>query len=171
MLRCAPMERDPGLHRALTHLQRHGDLGYRLARAILGSTEAATEVVVNVFDEFARRDELPSWYATLDHIRRACMVAPRTARRSSDLPQPESPPPGEPEPDALHVTIPRQDAAAAFFSLDESDRRLLWHALLDREAREPLAGHLDALAEALLRLEVAIGNLGIPGEEDTEWPG
>jgi hypothetical protein len=164
------MEQDPGFHRALTHLQRHGDLSFRLARAILGSEEAAAEVVIGVFDRLARMDRLPSWFETLNAVRQTCMSAPYADTRPDSAPQPEPATNGEHEPDALHVTIPRQDAAAAFFELEQSDRDVLWSALLDRGQREPLADDVDALAEALLRLEVAVGNLSIPGEGDPEWP-
>jgi len=141
--------------------RRYGALMYRLAFAITGSQEMASEAVVQACrDTPADSDALPDWPVLLCRARAAAL---RHARHQNDA----SPPPETPRDDDELPPFVGSQIRDAYQELDEADRSLLWTMLLTpHHGPAPVS----ALGRAMERLQAVIANQSIPdGEVPDEW--
>ena len=177
----SPSFGDPALQSALKALENEPQRFWYDHPVPLGMEPAGNEVLyglkgmsltADVERErgvMSREERLPSWFETLHTVRNTCLSEPYvTARREDEAATPLLA--AEEAAELFHDGVPFADLAAAFSSLDHVDRDVLWDALVDRRQNAPTAEDVDALAAALTRLEVAIGNQGIPEEGEAGCP-
>ena len=137
-------------------IARFGELGGRLASAILADEALTGEVI----EEAARQTTGPDdWVGFLEAVRSACiaLIDNGSARRRAERTTPTAP--GDTQSSAIPV-----DAVLltdAFDSLTAEDRDTLWDALLCRSQPEEAS-----LARALARLRDAVRSSNFPQAED-----
>ena len=148
------MKPDAQRHNPVMVLYRkYGSLAYRLAHAMVGDKEVASDVVASVFAEVDAAGTT-AWYDVLASIHARCCES--KAQNATSVTAAVSDTEAIPE-----IPYSSQSIYLAYCNLPEPDRLLLWSTLLGTtNSNDQLR-----LAEALRRFQIAVTNESIPSEE------
>ena len=134
---------------------------------MLGDVEDATKVIEDVFCSLANGNPVQlQWHTTLAAVHRRCAEVLQGRRPTG--PESDSRAPAAPATDADDDTVSPSAPTllAALAVLSDSDRELMWEALMGGHAA---SNEWEPLSEGLRRLEIAINNQDIPGDGAEPW--